>query len=64
MIGEKIWHKNCFCLSACISGLRFQINVEAKSMHGSSWNKTQKNWAQDRSKMLVRLLTQKKPLSF
>ena len=39
-----IWQKNCFSwiLSACSSGLRFsknlQINLEAKSMHGSSWN--------------------------
>ena len=33
--------KNCFCwiLSACSSGLRFHINLEAKSMHGSSWKK-------------------------
>ena len=36
-----IWQKICFCwiLSACISGLRFQINVKVKSMHGSSWKK-------------------------
>ena len=36
-----IWQKNCFCwiLSACSSGLRFHINLEAKSMHGSSWKK-------------------------
>ena len=37
-----IWQKKtCFCwiLSACSSGLRFQINLEAKSMHGSSWKK-------------------------
>ena len=40
-----IWQKKCFSwiLSACSSGLRFcknlQINLEAKSMHGSSWKK-------------------------
>ena len=40
-----IWQINCFrwILSACSSGLRFctnlQINLEAKSMHGSSWKK-------------------------
>ena len=28
------------------------------------WNKTQKNWVQDRSKMLLRLLTLKNSLSF
>ena len=30
--------KKCFCwiLSACSSGLRFQINLEANSMHGCS----------------------------
>ena len=34
--------QNCFCwiLSACSSRLRFQINLEAKSMHGSSWKKS------------------------
>ena len=40
--------------------VRFNFNFQIKAWH--STNKTQKNWVQDRSQMLLKLLTLKKLL--